>query len=333
MSYKDFTYQQQCVILRHYKELSYNKLGEMLNLSPQDICAFIRNEGLRKAKMRQPNIWTEQEISFLKENFNIYSRRILAKKLNKTEANIRAKIKELNLVSEGQRKNYIVIDGKERKRKVKLTKEQEDFLKNNYNKLSNNDLSKILNISSQDVYNYATNILKLQNFGHTTNKGFNFYELQTLKEFYGALPPRELCKLLPTKTWKQIERKAKSMKLASVKMTYPEEKIKEILNKNNVSYLVQQRHYFGEKLYIADFEIKNIVIEVQGDYWHGNPKRYNENELNDLQKKMISRDLDKKQCFEKEGYIVYCVWELDLHLILNECEKKLISFISENIKE
>ena len=330
MSYKDFTYQQQCIILRHYKHLSYKKLGEMLNLSPQDIYAFIHNEGLRKAKHRQPNIWTEQEITFLKENYDIYSRRVLAQKLHKTENNIAAKIKDLQLVPVGTRKKYIVIDGKPKNRKITLTSDQETFLRDNYNKLSNKDLGKQLHITPEEVYTYATQILKLQTFGRILDTGFNFYELKTLKEFFGLIPPREMCKLLPGKTWPQIEKKAKAMKLSPVHMTYPEEKVKDILDKRHIAYLFQEYHYFNDKLYIADFEINNIIIEVQGDYWHGNPQRYNDEQLNDLQQKLIQRDKDKKRCFEEAGYNVYYIWEWDLHQNIEKCEQQLIDFITAN---
>jgi len=66
-----------------------------------------------------------------------------------------------------------------------------------------------------------------------------------------------------------------------------------------------------------DFGIKDkrILIEVDGDYWHGNPAFYNNSGcegkkiLNSIQLKNIKRDLDKNMFAEKNNLKIIRIWE------------------------
>jgi len=95
-----------------------------------------------------------------------------------------------------------------------------------------------------------------------------------------------------------------------------ESKVSEILNLLSVSYTTQ----FPISGKIFDFKINNtnILIEVNGDYWHCNPIKYKINErvkfpgglkkVEDIWKK----DSDKKNKAEKQGYKVIYIWEDDI---------------------
>lgn len=78
---------------------------------------------------------------------------------------------------------------------------------------------------------------------------------------------------------------------------------------------------------MCDFKINNIIIEVQGDYWHGNPKLYDENSLNELQKNMIQRDICKKNELKNIGYETVYIWEYDLIHDYEKCKLKLSSLL------
>lgn len=55
-------------------------------------------------------------------------------------------------------------------------------------------------------------------------------------------------------------------------------KVNDILNKNNIEYVHQ---YDKISSFYVDFYLPmfNLVLEVDGDYWHANPKRYRMDEL------------------------------------------------------
>jgi very-short-patch-repair endonuclease len=69
--------------------------------------------------------------------------------------------------------------------------------------------------------------------------------------------------------------------------------------------------------YQFDFGIKDkkILIEVDGDYWHGNPKYYNKDGsgglkvLNGVQLAKISKDEEKMKWATSRGFTVLRIWE------------------------
>lgn len=103
----------------------------------------------------------------------------------------------------------------------------------------------------------------------------------------------------------------------------PEKIFKELLELNNCEF---EKEVLFKNKYVIDFVIGNIAIEIQGDYWHGNPKFYTKENLNNQQKRHIIRDSLKKDLILKNDYLFIEIWENDLY---NKKEKinKLIKII------
>lgn len=86
--------------------------------------------------------------------------------------------------------------------------------------------------------------------------------------------------------------------------------VENFLNENNIKYIPQfQIDFYVYDLYIPKL---NILIEVQGDYWHGNPKFYKEEELPEHQKEKKIRDRQRKTFAENRGYSLIEIWENDI---------------------
>ena len=70
----------------------------------------------------------------------------------------------------------------------------------------------------------------------------------------------------------------------------------------------------------------NKVYEFNGDYWHGNPKKYNSNDINITCKKsygeLFDNTLKRINDIKELGYIVEEMWEYDWKL-----HKKLMKTI------
>jgi very-short-patch-repair endonuclease len=72
--------------------------------------------------------------------------------------------------------------------------------------------------------------------------------------------------------------------------------------------------------YQFDFGIKEerILLEVQGDYWHGNPSLFNENgeggkrKLHEIQKTKIQSDKNKFKFALDNDFKIYYIWESDI---------------------
>lgn len=110
-------------------------------------------------------------------------------------------------------------------------------------------------------------------------------------------------------------------KATSYEMTKPEIKLYEFLKEHNVDFDYSCIMGSGEKCYQYDFIIhhKRILIEVQGNYWHGDPCLYNEDgsngkkQLNNIQKKNIERDKLKYQFATDKNFTIIYIWESEIN--------------------
>jgi hypothetical protein len=59
----------------------------------------------------------------------------------------------------------------------------------------------------------------------------------------------------------------------------------------------------------------NTVYEFYGDYWHGNPIRFNKNDFNQRSKKtfgeLYQQTLQREELIKKAGYNLISIWETD----------------------
>jgi len=109
----------------------------------------------------------------------------------------------------------------------------------------------------------------------------------------------------PLGTKIQIKKNATKM---STKMTWPEREFKKLLKELDVEFEVQK--IVGSKIF--DFYIPhlNLLIEVDGCYFHGNPDKFEV--LNNMQKKNIRNDAFKDSLATGLGFGIERVWESDL---------------------
>jgi len=116
------------------------------------------------------------------------------------------------------------------------------------------------------------------------------------------------------RTYKEIGAQNIKKYKGPFKDTKPELKMKEILNELNIPF----EHQYRLKGYSFDFYISNsnILVEVDGDYWHGNPKKFSK--LNERQKEIKQRDFIKNKVAKDSGFVLLRFWEDD---ILNNAEE------------
>ena len=107
--------------------------------------------------------------------------------------------------------------------------------------------------------------------------------------------------------------------LGPFKNTKPELKMKEILNSLDILF----KHQFRLGNHLFDFHIlnTNILIEVDGDYFHGNPKMFKK--LNKMQLEMKQKDIKNKRLAKENGFIVLRFWENNILKNTEEVKSKL----------
>lgn len=72
-----------------------------------------------------------------------------------------------------------------------------------------------------------------------------------------------------------------------------------------------------------------ILIEVQGDYWHANPKKYTV--LNEIQQFKVEKDILKKEFALKHGFKLFYIWEDDIIKNNFSIMEEIKNEISKNI--
>lgn len=92
------------------------------------------------------------------------------------------------------------------------------------------------------------------------------------------------------------------------KMTAPERAFQSILKKNKVIY--QAQFILMNKIFDYYLPDTKTLVEIQGDYWHGNPEVYDS--LSGYQKHIKQKDIMKRSIAIGMGYNFVEFWEKDL---------------------
>lgn len=87
--------------------------------------------------------------------------------------------------------------------------------------------------------------------------------------------------------------------------------------------------------YSFDYRLKNILIEINGDYWHCNPQLYDSGFVNKILKRTAaqiwSKDNKKLDFAKSKGYKCLVIWENDINRDKDSEIQKCINFINENV--
>lgn len=107
------------------------------------------------------------------------------------------------------------------------------------------------------------------------------------------------------------------------KFTTIEQKIAQLLDKNKISY---ERQFCLHGFYY-DFLIPSIktIIECDGDYWHGNPEKYEV--LSEIQKHHKQRDRLKTHIAKKHDFTLLRFWENQINDEIEGVENEILSNI------
>lgn len=94
----------------------------------------------------------------------------------------------------------------------------------------------------------------------------------------------------------------------SKKMTWPEREFVKLMEELNIKCEPQK----VIRLKIFDFFLPdyNMIVEVDGDYFHGNPELFEER--NKMQRRNVANDRYKDMLARGLGYQLIRVWESDL---------------------
>ncbi len=199
------------------------------------------------------------------------------------------------------------------------TKEEVLILKESYK--TTQDLVAIANRLGRSVKAVTCKArkLKLSTDFQIQKTQWSIEDSEVLKTSWATVTIRELSSELGYSTTK-IRQKAKELGLPNIqnrgKTTSIERMVIKCFENNSIQFNFQYKFKTSNSFIISDFYLPslNLVLEVNGDYWHANPKLYKD-KLTSQQIKSVRRDSLKYQ-FYKDNKIKHLVlWESDLNNI------------------
>jgi very-short-patch-repair endonuclease len=100
-----------------------------------------------------------------------------------------------------------------------------------------------------------------------------------------------------------------------------------VLENLNIQY--EPQFYVREIVSFYDFHIKNtnILIEIDGDFWHCNPNSQHALPKYKCQFKNLKKDTLKTRWALENNYILLRFWETDINSNLKEVVKKLLEYL------
>tara|TARA_Y100000310_G_scaffold344859_1_gene460061 strand:- start:712 stop:1212 length:501 start_codon:yes stop_codon:yes gene_type:complete len=116
------------------------------------------------------------------------------------------------------------------------------------------------------------------------------------------------------------------------KRTWCEQAIQDLLTDMKIPYEIEIAIPFklSWKHYDVGLEEYPILIEVDGDYWHGNKKAMNEEQkINWMQMKNKQNDLLKNWVAKSKGYTLIRIWESEVKDDLLAVRAKIRKVIRE----
>jgi len=193
-------------------------------------------------------------------------------------------------------------------------------------------------MKGQKPWNTGTNIAP-GNKEKRINSIRNSHKGKTYEEIHGPEKAAQLRKQKSDKTKELLKttlgmgfptdgtmKIRRSKQIIPVKDTQIEQKIEAFLKLLQIDY---QKHVYMNMIrdaYQCDFLIPEIktIIECDGDYWHGNPKKFTGAKLKEFQIQQREEDARRTEQLINHGYKVIRLWESEIKTLAIENFKELI---------
>jgi G:T-mismatch repair DNA endonuclease (very short patch repair protein) len=108
---------------------------------------------------------------------------------------------------------------------------------------------------------------------------------------------------------------------AKIKINKFETKVYELLDNIGVKY---EKQFEIDGKFVVDTFIPdvNLIIQCDGDYWHGNPTVFPNPSKSQIARQLLDRKQDK-YVLDVKGYKVFRIWELDFKHHKSKVENEL----------
>ena len=318
--YNNNVTEKDCEFIKeNYERMTPQELAVELNKGLSTIYVTMTKLGVIKWRANGKR-WSDKEIEFLKENYKTMKFSDIGIVLNRSTNSISGQLGRLGLKKVTKNANW--------------TQDELQYLKDNIEKKSYKDIGNHIGRTIQGVRAKALSLDILPkdicNGTKLKKEHINF-----ILANYDKMTDRQIAiKFNVHENSIRDIRKKFNIKKTGTEVsgsTYIENYIKELLNKYNIPYIFNE--YLGN--YKPDFQIidANILIEVNGDYYHCNPYIYADGPENEIQIKHVLRDYYKKCYYVSKGYSIIEIWEYDINhnfLLVEKKIKQLTAVLGQN---
>lgn len=135
---------------------------------------------------------------------------------------------------------------------------------------------------------------------------------------------------IPTEETRLKLKEHRAKQIFPIKDTKPEIKVKEFLSQLNIAFIPHKFIKEIEHKYQCDIFIpsKNLIIEVDGDYWHGNIENPRYKVLNQSQIDQRVEDNIRSYELQEKGFNIIRLWESEIkRMNLDDFKRRLIEYI------
>lgn len=309
-----WTKDEEDFIINNCEYMSINKIATHIKKSPSTVSTKIAKMGL-STKYKIEHYWSDEDIEYLKNNYYKSSMKTLMKKLKRSESSIEGQLTKLNI---------------KRKNKGNWSLNEINILKDNFNSLDYNEISKLIDRSIPAISNKAHELGLTKNSINRTK--LKKQQIDFIINNYNTYTDSNLAKMFNVSTEAIAEvRKTYNIKKNGNEVkgiSYIEKTIKDYFDLLDIKYIYNE--YLGD--YKPDFyiEYKNLIIEVQGDYFHCNPYIYANGPIDDIQQKHILKDYYKKCYYTSRGYTILYIWEYDINNNFEKVKEKISAVLGRN---
>jgi len=187
--------------------------------------------------------------------------------------------------------------------------------------------------------NFYRKLRKEKELGRKLGKRSKLYtqeETNLLEKLYNSgTSYKEMLIHFPNRTQHALESKLSELGVASRvkyfrrRTSNIENLVKSWLIEKNINFIFQARI----QNVVVDFKIGNLIVEVNGSYWHCDPKDYPNGPIYELQHANIEKDKLKKQLLIDLGYKIIYIWERDIEMYLDKIKSQLNVVLGSNIED
>lgn len=303
--------------LRYLKKYYSIKTPKQISKAINRTVSSIRDKA-EKLKLRSYRTWREEDINFLKKNYENASWDILIKKLHKNKSAISGYAHQFNLIRKCSPN-------------AKWSDKEIKFLVKHYSTKSMKFLKKYLRRNACAITSiaYSRGLYKKDGPKRNTNyklwqsSEIEYLKNNTDKDIY------ELTKILKRNP-SAIVHKLERLGLLLKKVNFFEKGVLEMLRSIDPGVV----QFPKIKYWRPDFLIApNILIEANGAYWHADLRFYKKKDLNAMQKNAIKKDKRKKKALLKQGYRYFVIWEHDFYDNTEKLKRNLMVVLKSNLKE